>query len=74
MEAKNALKYLWKLFSYILIAYGYYLFYVFCLDTFYRFYSFSKAQYMAVFTTAIAISISAGIWYFTRHKTDEQES
>lgn len=71
MEAKNALKYLWRLFSYILVAYGYYLFYVFCLDTIYRFYSFSKAQYIAISITTIAIGISLGILYLAKHKGQE---
>ncbi len=62
MDTKDILKYLWKGFSYLIVAYGYYLFYVFCLDTFYRFYSYEASQYFAAFATLVAIGIGFGIW------------
>jgi len=68
METKDVLKYLWKVFSYIIVAYGYYLFYVFCLDTFYRFYSYTTSKYFAMFVTLIAISIGFGIWLLGKKK------
>jgi hypothetical protein len=68
METKDVLKYLWKCFSYIIVAYGYYLLYTFCLDTFYRFYSYTKSQYFAMFVTLIAISIGFGIWFLGKKK------
>ena len=68
METKDVLKYLWKGFSYIIVAYGYYLFYVFCLDTFYRFYSYRESQYFAVFLTVVAMAIGFGIWLLGKKK------
>ncbi len=68
MNTQEVLKYLWKGFSYILVAYGYYLFYVFCLDTFYRFYSYGYSEIFAFILTLIGISIGFGIWLLGRKK------
>jgi hypothetical protein len=68
METKDVLKYLWKGFSYIIVAYGYYLLYTFCLDTFYRFYSYNTSIYLAILITALAIGIGFGIWFLGKKK------
>lgn len=68
----EVLRYFWKAFSLILIVYGYYLFYTFCLDTIYRFRSYELSQYISFFITILVAFVSVGIWYFSKVKWPRQ--